>query len=174
MQLIGLTGKKHAGKDTAGGMLATIASPLAIQRLGFADEAYNDLANMLGIPVWYIREHKENFRLMLQGYATDYRRKLCGEDYWIKRWQVIYASLEGIDLVVVPDVRFINEADYIQKAGGVVWRIKRPLAEIDLHISENELDDFQFPTIDNSDSPQHMFEQLQKLYAVYSTQHPVS
>ena len=57
------------------------------------------------------------------------------------------------DIVVIPDVRFINEADYIQKAGGVIWRIKRNLSMIDNHISETELDEFQFTEIDNNSSP---------------------
>ena len=174
-QLIGLTGKKGSGKDTACEMLAEIVKPLCLQRIGFADEVYNDLANMLGRPAWWIKENKESFRLMLQGYATDYRRKMQGDDYWIDRWEEKFIN-SSADIVVVPDVRFINEAAYIQKMGGVVWRINRPavLSQIDLHISENELDEFQFPTVDNSGSPQQMIEQLQKLYAVYSTQHPIA
>ena len=174
-QLIGLTGKKGSGKDTACEMLAEIVKPLCLQRIGFADEVYNDLAAMLSIPVWYIKEHKSNFRLMLQGYATDFKRKMQGDDYWINRWEEKFINSEG-DVIVVPDVRFINEAAYIQKMGGVIWRIHRPavLSQIDLHVSENELDEFQFPTVDNSGSPHHMFQQLEKMYAVYSTQHPVA
>lgn len=44
--------------------------------------------------------------------------------------------------VVIPDVRFKNEADAIFKAGGDVWRIERPGAglqgEAAKHISETE------------------------------------
>ena len=175
MQLIGLTGKKRAGKDTACEMLSTIASPVASQRIGFADAVYEDLSKMLRLPIFIIKENKENFRLMLQGYATDYRRKMCGYNYWIERWQKTFNTIHpDIQLVIVPDVRFVNEADYIRKAGGVIWRIKRPLSEIDMHLSENELDEFQFPEINNNDSPHHMFQQLEKMYAVYSTQHPVA
>ena len=82
-QLIGLAGRKRSGKDTACQMLAEIVKPLVLQRIGFADAVYNHLSEMLELPVWYIKEHKERFRLMLQGYATDYCRWTQGEDFWI-------------------------------------------------------------------------------------------
>lgn len=175
MHLIGFTGKKRSGKDTACEMLAAIVYPRKVQRIGFADELYRDVARMLDIPVHFIIQNKDHFRLILQGYGTDYVRWQFGEDYWIRRWDEVYRESEA-DIVVVPDVRFVNEADFIQKHGGEVWRIKRQCAvtTIDLHVSENELDEFQFPTIDNGGSQQQMLTQLQNLYALYSTKHPVS
>jgi hypothetical protein len=51
--------------------------------------------------------------------------------------------------VVIPDVRFNNECDAIEKAGGVVWRIIRPGAGLEgaagAHVSETELTDDMFP-----------------------------
>jgi hypothetical protein len=170
--LIGLTGHKKAGKDTALLMLAEIVKPITLQRIGFADALKHEVANATGKPIWYINEHKNNFRLILQGWGTDFRRRLHGENYWIDRWQEVYDISEA-DIVVVPDVRFINEAHYLQKAGGVIWRIKRPLSEIDLHISETELDEYQFPTINNDSTFDNLKRQLHQQYALYTTQHPV-
>ena len=173
MQLIGLTGRKRSGKDLACQMLTEIVKPHVLQRIGFADALKIEISNALGLPVWYMEEHKNNFRLIYQGWGTDWRRELCGADYWIRRWQEVYDASKA-DVIVVPDVRFLNEADYIMKAGGVVWRIKRTVSEIDLHRSETELDDFQFPTINNDSSPANLMTQLQQHYALYSTKHPIS
>lgn len=171
--LIGLTGKKRSGKDLACNMLGTIAAPLKVQRIGFGDQVYRDVAEMLDIDVQFIIQNKEHFRLILQGYATDYVRWQFGKNYWIERWEETYQK-SSADLIVIPDVRFVNEAAFITKNGGDVWRINRPsaLVTIDLHVSENELNEFQFPVIDNVASQQHLFEQLQKQYAEYIAKNP--
>ena len=170
--LIGITGKKRAGKDTVAQMLAEIVSPMTSQQVGFADEVYNDLAEMLKLSVSYIKENKQKFRLMLQGYGTDYCRETFGSDYWIRRWiAVTYKS--RADVIIVPDVRFLNEAVFINKNGGTVWRVERPSTETDSHISENELNDYAFPTLKNDSTLENLKEQVKKAYGIYSYQHPV-
>jgi hypothetical protein len=49
----------------------------------------------------------------------------------------IYAS--GTDLAIVPDIRFPNEVEAIQKAGGKIIRLTRKPHE-DSHVSETALD----------------------------------
>ena len=174
MQLIGLTGKKRAGKDTACDMLQSIiGNKRTIYRSGFADAVYADLARMLGVTVDYMKQNKPMFRLMLQGYGTDYCRAAFGSEYWIHRWWGDVPC--NIDVALIPDVRFMNEVDFMLNNGGEVWRVDlRGVSNIKKHASETELDGYEFPTIDNNKSPQYMMAQLQKLYALYSTKHPVS
>lgn len=78
-------------------------------------------------------------REFLQHFGTDICRKIK-DDIWtsscIRR---ILSS--GTDLAIIPDVRFPNEVEEIQKAGGKVIRLTRKPHE-DCHPSETALDDY--------------------------------
>ena len=61
------------------------------------------------------------------------------DDIWLRvaywRWEQLAAG--GISLIVVPDVRFENEARMIHDQGGEVWLIHRPdLEPVAAHVSE--------------------------------------
>lgn len=142
MKLLGLTGNKQAGKDTVCQILQRQLAPRKVVRLGFADALKQEIALAIGRDVRYIEEHKDNFRLIMQGWGTDFRRQLCGEDYWLRKmFHKIAALDDDTYLCVVTDVRFLNEAQLIQQAGGIVWRISRRQLQIDKHPSETELQD---------------------------------
>lgn len=172
MQLIGLTGKARSGKDTAAQIIANLAAPAVVQRLGFADAVKRELAVAMGCNVQFIEENKARLRPLLQGWGTEFRRNFFGQDYWINKWQ------DGVtgeaNLIIVPDVRFANEANHILNMGGVVWRIKRCPARLDMHTSEIELDDYCFPEIDNNGTIEQLTQQLQRQYGLYSAKHPIS
>lgn len=66
-------------------------------------------------------------RWTLQLWGTEYRRRAYGEDeYWLKRVQAEIDSHPECSFVVT-DVRFKNEADFIERmAGGLLVRVRRP------------------------------------------------
>lgn len=81
-------------------------------------------------------------------------------NYWIKKLEIyINSYTEGyFNYLIVPSVRFLNEAEWIRTNGGKILRITRPDTDNhgDTHISETEMDkiipDFTMPndgTIDN-------------------------
>lgn len=145
MKLIGISGKKQSGKDTIAGMIANYLHPAKTVRIGFADALKNELCTMFNIIRRYLDEHKESFRLIMQGYGTDFRRNLTQQDYWILKLEKTLTELSSdVQYVVVPDVRFLNEAQYIKKLGGKMILVERPdkLWIKDTHISENELTDY--------------------------------
>jgi hypothetical protein len=147
MKLIGLSGKKRSGKDTVACILQQCLPRTELfYHIHFAGALKQEVANATGHSLKYIEDHKENFRLILQGWGTDYRRKLYGKDYWVKRLseKIRYLENSGATFIVVSDVRFQNEADLIKKLGGQVWRIERELASSDAHPSETDLDDYKF------------------------------
>jgi hypothetical protein len=112
-------------------------------------------------------------RKVLQRLGTEMGRE-CYADVWVEYalrvanallgddgdpYRPFYSETEGLTYdrssceggakgVVVPDVRFENERNAIERAGGVVWRIVRPGAGLEgaagAHISETELADDMF------------------------------
>lgn len=149
MILIGIAGKKKAGKDTALGLIREIcSSDYAVARRAFADALKEEVAIACNVSVSFIDNNKNQFRLLLQGWGTDFRRYFNGEDYWINKLDnnikdIAYSDplLNRTTIVVVPDVRFKNEAAYIHKQGGKLIYIWRTIAEKqnDNHPSETSI-----------------------------------
>lgn len=141
MKIIGISGKKKSGKSTIAELINLYYPNVKI--LNFADAVKEQVAHAIGCDIEYINSHKDNFRLILQGWGTDYRRKMFGEDYWVKIW------MQGVDtiarqhpscLLVCADVRFENEVSAVEQMSGVVWRVMRSSEPYDSHISECALD----------------------------------
>jgi hypothetical protein len=94
-------------------------------------------------------------REFLQYFGTDICRRIK-PDVWTSAC-IQRIVLSGTQLAVVPDVRFPNEVEAIQKAGGKVIRLTRKPFE-DSHSSETSLDseDVVFDhVIDNKDMDIH-------------------
>lgn len=153
MILIGLAGKKGSGKNTVANIIKYLCPNMKCAQLAFADSLKEEVSCATGKPIRYIEENKGNFRLILQGWGTDFRRKLFGDDYWTNKLLVKISRLdESVGLIIITDVRFINEYKLIHELGGKVWRVNR-MAEQDQHSSETELDNSIFDVeIDNTDS----------------------
>lgn len=140
--LIGISGKKRHGKDS-------LCTSLQLRlkesiRLAFADPLREEVALALGVTVEHIDNNKYLFREMLQAWGC-LRRKF-DESYWIEQldeeWNFPLAARK---IIVIPDVRFQNELDYIKSNGGITIRINRPgFDSSDSHVSETELDGATF------------------------------
>lgn len=147
--IIGIAGKKKAGKDTVLGCIQHWLPNRTIIRLAFADALKAEVAKGCGVSTVYLNNNKEHFRLILQGWGTDFRRKLMGDDYWINKWQSAanYILANSPDsLIIAPDVRFKNEANVILENGGFVIRVNRANVDLrDEHESENDLNAMKFP-----------------------------
>ena len=142
-RIIGFTGPAGAGKDLAASMVP------GGYRIAFADPLYQGLATMLGIPEGLLRARStkeatfgdfgRSPRELLQTLGTDWGRKLVAPDVWLRvaysRWHKAFR--DGHSVIVVPDVRFENEARLIRSKGGEVWLIHRPGVEpVAAHESE--------------------------------------
>ena len=120
--------------------LAPYRAPKA-QSIGFATALYEVCRNEYGMT--------EKDAPLLQRIGME-RREL-DLDYWIKR---AFANISPwTDIVLIPDLRFINEAEYIKSKGGYLVDIKRLNADGTQHIasdrpadhiSETALDDYPF------------------------------
>ena len=127
MVVIGVTGKKLSGKDEV--YIALRQCHAGVARVAFADPLKRELALACGVDREFIERHKAQFRLGLQWWGTEFRRGFYGEDYWLCRADQRMAELDSqsAPIVVVTDVRFPDEAEFLRKRWrGVIWRVVRP------------------------------------------------
>ncbi|MDW5417718.1 hypothetical protein R6242_14200 [Iodobacter sp. CM08] len=74
-------------------------------------------------------------RWIMQQWGTEYRRKYYSQDYWTTQLAKRIESTVGN--VVVTDVRFDDEADFISRLDGHIWQInRRNIAPVNSHSSE--------------------------------------
>lgn len=149
-RVIGIAGAAGSGKNTVADM---IPDSITIQ---FADPIYAMVASMTGVPesVLRDRDYKDRTlpalgctpRRLLQTIGTDWGRRMISPDVWVmlaaRRVEQLHA--DGWATVVLADVRFPNEAEWIRQGmGGQVWRVERPgLVPIsDKHASEAGIPD---------------------------------
>lgn len=164
--VIGLSGKKRAGKDFACAAMRSKGweDGIDVHRLAFADALKQELADACGVDVQFIEENKDAFRLGLQWWGTQWRRGLCRQEYWLDKASEALAKT-GSPVVVVPDVRFPNEAQWIKSNGGVLVRINRTSglrpAE-DAHESETALDNYEsFDFVFENDMTDNFFDTIE-------------
>lgn len=165
-KIIGISGKAGAGKDTTASLimmqLENANSYISISRYSFADPLKRVCSELYGVPLEFFhnREKKEiknpfwnlTPREMAQKVGTDIVRTHMDGDHWIKLAEKKFTGTSGI--ILISDVRFPNEAEWIRKQGGVLVNIYRDsIEEFDgqEHESENALKDYKFDfNIDNS------------------------
>jgi hypothetical protein len=154
--IIGLSGYAQSGKDTVANILV---EKYGYTRIAFADPIRELLYEMdppvpVGVgtekhtvglqnyvEVYGWDEAKQNpiVRSMLQNLGVG-ARKVFGDTFWI------YQALSDVapqDKVVVSDVRFVNEAKWIQEFNGQIWRVKRlGTNAVNAHVSESQMDGY--------------------------------
>lgn len=159
--IVGISGAIGVGKDV-------VASWLAHERgftiLRFSDALKREVASTLSSTMEaYVREHFGNdetervgveslihrvlhedrtsvTRALMQEWGTDLRRSE-DQDYWVRTLADRLADLSPFVSVVIPDVRFENEARLIRTVRGRLIRVTRPNnpSGPSAHISEAEL-----------------------------------
>ncbi len=178
--IIGLCGSAGVGKDTAASYLE--------QAHGFVTYAFADpLRNMLeallveaGLDYAYIYERhlKEqpipglglSYRHLAQTLGTEWGRALA-DDFWL-RLAALNLGLPAApihDRIVITDVRFPNEAAWVEQHQGRVVRIFRPVAAVRAHTSEALVDQIvPWARIDNTGTVDQLHEQLDAMVAALS------
>jgi phosphomevalonate kinase len=167
-KIIGITGKKRSGKDTAAEFLSKYLKGKC-QRLAFADPLKEEVAEALDVSFEYLEKNKDSFRPLLQFWGTEWRRNRCGSDYWLRRMEERIAASDA-DFILIPDVRFKNEADFVRRLDGHNLRVLRPTDNTDSHASENELDDYPVDfVLDNFDSLAQLEVQARVMAIYFNT-----
>lgn len=103
----------------------------------------SDIINAYGWDGYKETTYSDEIRGLLQRLGTEAGRKLLGDNIWIDA-----AINNQYGNIVIPDCRFINEANEIKNRGGKIIRIVRPgIGPANNHISETSLDSFGFDYI---------------------------
>lgn len=156
--IIGLTGYKESGKDTAA---AYLIKHHKFERRAFADPLKRSVAALLDIPFSEIDKMKNDpnsgielrgdsdtfimFRTFLQRYGTESHRDVFGKDFWLDHTLPMNGFYVGKNIVIT-DVRFENEFARVWALNGFIVGIDRPSSPLmpkDKHPSEDI--DFNLP-----------------------------
>jgi len=160
LTVIGLTGFKQSGKTSlakaivanaeVSASIYSFASPLKqvchILFGGTEDHWYGDLkTEKLGTWGDLLGEKYSTPRRIMQTMGTEVMRNCVNYDVWLYVAQRFMADMhkeEGADLIVVDDVRFDNEAEFICAAfGGSIVHIRKAGSPppTDTHVSERSI-----------------------------------
>lgn len=149
--IIGFMGKKGVGKTTAANFLvsnhgyqkmsfAAKLKDLSRALFPFSDTDLNgqNKEKMFGKYDWTPREFMERFGEFM---------RYWDKDYWLNGVRSIVQFNPNRD-IVIDDVRYVNEADFIKSVGGILIRINRypsqnPYIQDETSKSENSLNDYR-------------------------------
>jgi hypothetical protein len=166
--VIGVSGLARTGKDTVANFaLAQIGG----YRYSFADPM-RDMLKAIGMdlsdPFWQDRKDTPipalgaSPRRLMQTLGTEWGRQLINPDIWlVLAKQRLLAFGPGM---IISDVRFENEANWVRSLGGLVIHLVRPSApKIEQHISEagvlvNDLD----LVIHNNGTLEQLFDRVKE------------
>ena len=165
VKIIGLSGRAGTGKSTIARLLC---EEHAFEELSLAGPLKRALSAMLDLPLSYLEDratkeapidwlHGVSPRRLMQTLGTDWGRDMVANDMWLvlagRRLDQIKADAErdGIYGIVISDVRFDDEADFVRNMGGSVWHVIRQSDAVQAHSSERDV--FRKPgdvTLDNT------------------------
>ena len=190
MKLIGLSGAARSGKDTAGKYLI---EQYDFKRYAFADPLKRAASEMFGLPLedFHDDDKKEvvnefwNFspRQIAQLLGTECGRRVFRDDMWVKRAELAWLEhkeyienytgggwieASGWGGMVVTDVRFPNEAEWIKEMGGITIHIVRPGATGNVGVGASHASELGYPdelkdiTIYNNGTLKDLYHKLDK------------
>ena len=148
MEVIGVTGFAQHGKDS---IAQVLVEHYGFTRIGLADAVreaalainpivltgpatFSRLAEVVAERGWDVAKQLPEVRRLLQVIGTEAGRKFHDEDIWVRKLAAD-ADRQRIDRLVVPDVRFPNEAAFVRGKSdlgrgyverGALIRVTRP------------------------------------------------
>lgn len=139
MFVLGIAGKAGSGKDTC----AHFFELRGFTRYAFADPLKRAINPLFGWDYRHgfgeLKEEVDPFwgvspRYVYQTFGTDWAREFVRQDFWIR---VAEKRLKYKDRVVIPDVRFDDEANWVREHGAMLYLHRTAVPKIDEHKSED-------------------------------------
>lgn len=156
-RIIAFGHRKNVGKDTAAKFLSahlkTTRHGINIAKAGFADKIKDVAYQVYGwagmMPGDYYEENRAAREIVLPAIGKSPRqvwiqignrlREFIHEATWLDYVRHRYSS---VDLLIMKDMRFPVEADYILANGGEVYRIDRPDQPKDVDGADDPLENY--------------------------------
>jgi len=161
MKIIGISGKKRSGKDTVAALIKERFPRSVIYH--FAGPLKKEVSRAIGYSLDHLEKNKPSFRTLLQGWG-DYRKNLYGEDFYVKLADEALIQLNMFEIVIIPDLRFKCEFNWINRMHGITIRVNRLGTSEDTHRSEIELDNETFDyVIENNGTLSQLLESVKAL-----------
>ncbi len=174
--IIGFGHRAGSGKDTAAKAMAfELDCPIG----SFAEPMRRFAGHIYGFHKFgYLNEEayarfKEEIQnngktggAIMQAFGTSCK-ELFGPDVFIKLLDANVQNLQGEGYFIIPDLRFIHEAQYIKDKGGICIRIHRPSVEetYSKHESEAEGYDIDWDLTIPNDGTKQQFEDVVTIMA---------
>jgi hypothetical protein len=133
--LIGLHGKPRAGKDSICNYI--LANDPSLMRFGPSVQVKKATAAMFDIPEEYLYDDKMkeqidpywgiSYREMAQKVGKESSRDVFGSDFWMRHVEnFLFNKLpEGKRGIILADIRYANEVDWVKERGGFVIFVTR-------------------------------------------------
>ena len=151
MTIIGLAGPARSGKST---IAEHLRKSHGFAVVAFADPIRAALSKIFGFDSHDLEELKETDipwlgkspRYLMQTLGTEWGRELIHPDLWLRlveRKIDFLLSENDFPGVIIPDVRFDNEAAWVRQHGQL-WHLKRLDAPaVHPHVSENGIQPYE-------------------------------
>jgi len=172
--LVGLVGRRRAGKDTVACILnkegfytVKFAEGLKImlgsllKALDFSDKNIERMieSDLKEVPLPILAGKSP--RHAMQTLGTEWGRNCMGENIWV---DIALERCKQFQKAVIADCRFPNEAEAIRKAGGLLIRVTRDTGHVDSHPSETLIDnlpvDFE---VDNNGTVEELEQKIKQI-----------
>lgn len=136
--LIGVYGRARSGKDTAADYLA---AKMSLSKYAFAEPLKQMLKSVFGDHFHngdreqICKEAGISYRQLMQLLGTEWGRNQVNPQLWVnlvaKRWDLVKDGAWSPELghtagMILSDVRFDSEAEWIKSQGGVIIEVTRP------------------------------------------------
>jgi hypothetical protein len=145
-KIIGITGLKRSGKDTTANYLNErhnydifhFAEPLKdmitalLANVDCNDNYFTEYNKEENIPTI-----NQSYRTLAQTLGTEWGRSM-DTDLWIR---ILEFNSQWSNYIVIPDLRFNNEAKWIKDNNGIILKIIKDTGMIDNHSSESGIYD---------------------------------
>ena len=179
-RVVAFCGKARSGKDTAA---SAVTREHGHVRYALADPIKRGIETMFNLhPSIWDDDHKEQVipwlgkspRQLAQTLGTEWGRDTVATDVWLRCADQFLHSHRAI---VIPDVRFRNEVEWVRSKGGVLLKIVRPEVKMVAdHPSEDGIPEWLVDAVIINDSDpyelkERIIQTLEDLYAVYQTEY---
>lgn len=143
--IMGLTGRARVGKDT---VAAYMSDHWGFVPMAFADPIRDGLQTMFGIDRHFLDRDKEveipgigaSYRKLAQTLGTEWGRTGIDPMLWVRQMERRIDTGDEQDRIVITDVRFTNEADWIRERGILVHIVRDDAPGVRQHPSENGIE----------------------------------